>query len=99
MHKGQRFNKDHKTQDFNKDGHQDRIFHFTLSDSGINKDTTEACLTGETTDGTQFEGCDMITIVKTGKGDGGSDGPTNGKPNGDKVDNKKDKPEKDDKKD
>ena len=47
-------------EDVNDDGFTDLVTHYKQKETGILKDDTEACLTGETTGGTPIEGCDSI---------------------------------------
>ena len=41
----------------------DLILHFRTQETGIQKGDTEACITGQTTSGTDIEGCDSIKTV------------------------------------
>lgn len=50
-------------QDVNEDGHVDRVAWFSKADSGIAPGDREVCLTGETFDGTAFEGCAEALVV------------------------------------
>ncbi len=52
-----------RLEDVDEDGDLDLIMHFRTQDTGIADDATEACLTGETTDGQAIEGCDAIRVV------------------------------------
>ena len=50
-------------RDVNGDGAKDLVPYFDSRDAGIAFGDTEACLTGETRDGTPFEGCDAIETL------------------------------------
>ena len=50
-------------KDVNSDGFMDLVTHYRTQDTGIAKDDTEACLTGDTTGGVAIYDCDAIKTV------------------------------------
>ena len=46
----------------NGDGLVDLVLHFETQQTGIDGNDSEACLSGETTDGQQLEGCHDIHV-------------------------------------
>ena len=50
-------------EDVNGDGRLDMVLHFLVQESGILPTDVEVCLTGKTTNGTPFQGCDSITVL------------------------------------
>ncbi len=57
-------------KDVNRDGLADLVSHYWTQETGIAFGDTEACLTGETLDGTPFEGCNTVEVL----------GPNGGRP-------------------
>ena len=53
----------------NDDGLTDLLSHYPTQETGIAMGDTEACVTGETLDGTALKGCDAVsTMVPCGNG-------------------------------
>ena len=51
-------------EDVNGDGLLDLVLHFSTQSLNLKSGDTEACLTGKTLSGQEFEGCDSVKIVK-----------------------------------
>lgn len=49
--------------DLNGDGIADLVIQFRVADLNLADGTTQACLTGATTGGVPFSGCDQITLI------------------------------------
>ncbi len=52
-----------RLRDVDMDGNEDLVARFPVADTGIAMGDTEACLIGETLDGTPIEGCDAISTL------------------------------------
>jgi len=52
-----------RNRDVDADGFPDLLLHFRIAEIGVEVGDTEACLRGETLDGTPFSGCDTIRTV------------------------------------
>jgi hypothetical protein len=49
-------------EDVNGDGRLDLLLHYETSQTGIDPGDTEACLTGETFDGSPIQGCNSVSV-------------------------------------
>ena len=54
----------HHLDDINDDGFADLVAHFRTAETGIAFDAIDACLSGETLEGTAFEGCDDVSVKR-----------------------------------
>ncbi len=54
----------HLTQDINRDGRPDAVFNFKLKDTSLLCSSTSATLTGLLKDGMNFQGSDIIQMIK-----------------------------------
>jgi hypothetical protein len=50
-------------EDVNLDGYPDLVSHYQQKMTGLAVDDTEACVSGNTTDGTPIGGCDAVRVV------------------------------------
>jgi hypothetical protein len=50
-------------EEVNGDAFMDLVSHYRSDETGISAGATEACVTGETFDGTAFEGCDNVSTM------------------------------------
>jgi FG-GAP repeat len=50
-------------EDVNGDGFDDLLSHYRTQAAALTSDATQACVTGQTLDGTSIHGCDTIRIV------------------------------------
>ena len=50
-------------EDVNGDGDDDLVFHFHFGDTDLTCDSTEGTLTGETFDGVEIEGTDLVQMA------------------------------------
>ena len=51
-------------EDVDSDGDTDLVLHFKTQETGIQDTDTQACLTGDTLNGTPIGGCDALKIIQ-----------------------------------
>jgi hypothetical protein len=68
----------HGSEDLNGDGLDDQVFHFDTQALDLDEDSTEGCLSGVTSGGIHFTGCDSVRIVPPDQNQGGGSGDSGG---------------------
>ncbi len=56
------------------DENLDQVYHFNTQATNLAMDSTEACLTGMTTNNIYFEGCDSVRTVPPSDSNAGGQG-------------------------
>jgi hypothetical protein len=52
----------------NRGGRTDLVTHYSIAETGISIGDTEACITGQLSNGNSFEGCDWVRVLERRRG-------------------------------